>query len=209
MSAGDIALIVFARAPDVGAVKTRLIPELGVEGARRVYRRLLDRVVACAELADFDSRYLYAADTAGTDYFRSRWSPAARWTVAQQVSGNLGLRMSAAFAEVLSRHAGAVLIGSDLIDLTSADLVSARGLLADREEVVLGPAADGGYWLLGLRRMTPELFVDVPWSSDKVFATTTRRLSALGLRWSELALRHDLDRPADLALLDQEFIEAR
>ncbi len=94
----------------------------------------------------------------------------------------------------------AILIGTDCPDLQPDYLCKARDKLDQGADVVLGPAHDGGYVLIALRRLRPFLFEDIPWGSSEVLAATREKMRQSGLRWSELPVLHDLDRPEDLEL---------
>ena len=130
---------------------------------------------------------------------------AARWgrllgvdRVVAQGSGSLGLRLQRQLLRGCREGAAAVvLIGSDLPALAAEDLVEAFQVLEHRA-LVLGPAGDGGYWLIGRRRATPQLFTGIDWGSDRVLAQTLQLAGQAGLEAALLAERHDLDRPADL-----------
>ena len=108
--------------------------------------------------------------------------------------------MAAAFDDALSEASAALLMGSDSPDLETGDLRLAIAELEGGRDVVLGPAVDGGYVLIGLRRPAPELFQAMPWGSAKVLGLTRERLGRSGRSWYELPVRHDLDRPEDLDL---------
>lgn len=195
------ALIVFARAPRAGAVKTRLAATLGAAEAAAVYARLLSRALRFAEDSRFAWRYLFAADTAEIGYFENRLDP-ERWRVRAQCGGDIGRRMHHAFAAILHDHQFAVLVGSDVADCTVADLDRAWAILArDQAPVVIGPSADGGYWLIGLRKANRLVFDDIPWSTSKVLAATHARIVESGLGVVSLAPRHDVDEYDDLRFL--------
>jgi rSAM/selenodomain-associated transferase 1 len=119
-------------------------------------------------------------------------------SLSAQQGPELGSRMAAALALALERTPLAVLIGSDCPDLTPADLDAAARRLAEGYDAVLGPAADGGYVLIGLKRLDPGLFDGIPWASDRVAEITRHRLRALDWCWWELPIRSDIDRPGDL-----------
>jgi rSAM/selenodomain-associated transferase 1 len=106
--------------------------------------------------------------------------------------------MAAALARALQRTDRAVLIGSDCPGYHSGYLKAALGALTDHD-AVLGPAADGGYVLIGLSRYAPQLFAKMPWGTGKVLAQTRAALERLGWSWAELPTLTDLDRPEDLA----------
>lgn len=107
------------------------------------------------------------------------------------------MRMQGALTDALRRAPAAVLIGSDCPGYSAAYLCSAFTALATHD-AVLGPAHDGGYVLIGLRRIDPSLFAAIPWGTGDVLAHTRTRLAALGWHWHELATQHDIDRPEDL-----------
>ena len=192
------ALIVFAREPRAGKVKTRLAARLGGHAAADIYARLLSRTLDLAERSRFRKRYLFAADTLEIDYFAARLA-AETWQVRTQCQGDIGQRMHRAIESVLPHHEFVVLIGSDIADSEIDDLDQAWTLLScESSAAVVGPSADGGYWLIGLRESQPIIFHEIPWSTDGVFQTTVSRLENLGLEVSCLAPRHDVDEVEDL-----------
>jgi rSAM/selenodomain-associated transferase 1 len=189
-------LIVFARAPAAGRVKTRLAPALGREGAARLHARLLEKTLRTAKAARFCRVHLYCAPHSRDPHFsdlRRRYGV----RLAAQGRGGLGERMHRA----LRRHPGAVLIGSDCPALRPADLRTAARMLRQGADAVFAPAEDGGYALIGVRRSMPALFRGVAWGSSKVMAQTRLRLERLGWRWRELRTVWDVDLPADLERL--------
>jgi rSAM/selenodomain-associated transferase 1 len=192
----DAALIVFARAPVAGRVKTRLAPLLGEQGAARLYAQMLERTLRTALAARIGRVELYCAAGINSAYFRKikkRFGIRLR----PQGRGNLGERMYRA----LRRHPGAVLIGSDCPALRPADLRAAARALHAGADAVLSPAEDGGYPLIGLRRASRRLFDGVSWGGGRVLEQTRRRLARLGWRWTELRTLWDVDRPEDVARL--------
>jgi rSAM/selenodomain-associated transferase 1 len=189
-------LIVFARAPVAGRVKTRLAPVLGRDGAARLHERLLENTLRTAKAARFARVHLYCAPHSRGRYFsalRRRYGV----RLAAQGRGGLGERMHRA----LRRHPGAVLIGSDCPALRPADLRAAARTLDRGADAVFSPAEDGGYALIGLRRSAAALFRGVAWGSSEVMAQTRARMERLGWRWRELRTVWDVDRPADLQRL--------
>ena len=106
--------------------------------------------------------------------------------------------MAGALAYTLTRHARVILIGSDIIDLRARDLIDALQRLAGEDEIVLGPAADGGYWLVGMRESQPTLFTDLSWGMPDIYSLTVARLEALKRHWSALPTRHDIDTLEDV-----------
>ena len=176
-------IIVFARAPRAGRVKTRLIPLLGDQGAARLHARLLRRALTTALEADL--------------------GPVELWTLRRQRGADLGARMYHAFARSLRRAERVVLIGSDCPVLRGRDLRKAARWLAGGADAVFAPAEDGGYALVALRRVSPRLFRGVEWGGAQVMAQTRARLAALGWRWRELPLVWDVDRPEDYRRLER------
>lgn len=192
----ETALIIFARAPEPGRVKSRLVPLLGKRGAARLHARLVEKTLRTAQAAGFASMYLYCSPGIKGDFFR-KMQEQFNVHLRSQGRGNLGDRMYRAFRS----HSCAVLIGSDCPALRPADLRAAARVLREGADAVLAPAEDGGYPLIGLRRVSRRLFEGIPWGGPLVLAQTRRRLKALGWRWKELRTLWDVDRPEDVARL--------
>jgi uncharacterized protein len=191
------AVIVFAKAPRAGHAKTRLIPALGADGAAQLAERLLQHAVAQAVAACVGPVELCVTPDA-IDHALRALAERHPVTLSAQGDGDLGQRMARAFERVLRSHRRALLIGTDAPGLDAAYLQ--RGACAlDDADAVFGPAADGGYTLVGLRQPAPGLFAGMRWSHDQVMAQTRDRIARLGLRHVELPLLHDIDEPADLA----------
>lgn len=200
----DAALLVFAKAPIPGAVKTRLIPTLGAEAAARLQERLVRHTLSLATSGALAPVELWCAPAAEHLFFEQchrRYDALLR----DQQGHNLGERMAYAFAETLKTRRYALLIGTDCPQLSGDDLKLSFKALARGHDAVLGPVEDGGYVLIGLRTPVPLLFSDVDWGSDRVLMQTRERLATLHLRWFELPTRWDVDRPADLVRLKQEL----
>lgn len=193
-------VIVFAKAPVPGAVKTRLISELGADVAAALYAGLIHQSLALALRADIGPVALWCAPSSAHPFF-SRCAQTYGVTLHDQHGDDLGMRMAAAFQNALGGRPYAVLIGSDCPSLTVDDLQVAAAQLVGGCDAVLGPAEDGGYVLLGLRRVIASLFENIPWSSDRVLSETRKRLRRAGADWHELATRWDVDRPEDLLRL--------
>jgi hypothetical protein len=182
-------------------VKTRLIPALGAEGAAALHARLVERTLMMAEAAGDVEVELWCAPRPGDPFFRVL-GRRPRVSLRRQLGRGLGRRMENAFRRTLPGAGAVVLIGTDCADAVAADLREAFGRLAAGAGAVIGPAADGGYWLLGLRSPCPAVFRGMPWGTAGVLAATRRALTAAGRGWSELPVRHDVDRPEDLAWLE-------
>jgi rSAM/selenodomain-associated transferase 1 len=190
------AVVVFARAPHPGMVKTRLAELLGAEGAAGLHIRLVKRTLETARAARFRRIELHGAPDCDDPFFRFC---AGHYgvTLASQAPGDLGARMLAAFESTLTAHARVLLVGSDCPALTARHLRQAERALRDGADAVLVPCEDGGYALIGLRRLEARLFEGIAWGGDTVTADTRSRLKQLGWTWRELETLWDVDRPED------------
>ena len=212
----DSALILFAKAPIPGQVKTRLCPPLTPDEAASLHGsvvldmlersrlptptlplqggrdgRGLDRFVACAPSPDHV-------------FFKILEERHGVRLIAQ-IGDDLGARMARAFADVFALGYRQVLVvGTDLPTLPGSVFGEAVTLLA-AHDVVLGPALDGGYYLIGLRKPSPELFAGIPWSTDRVLPLTQQKAAALRLSTALLPVRRDIDTIDDLVALIEEF----
>lgn len=191
-------LLVFAKAPIAGRVKTRLIPATGPGRAAALHAAMVLQTLRTAQRSGFDTIELWCQPRAQHPFFRlcrRRFGAVLKTQHGQ----NLGARIVHAVSNALKRYRRAVVIGTDCPELCAHDLKQAWQWLAGPYAAVLGPCEDGGYFLIGLRRPLPELFCDMAWGGSKVLETTRLRLGRLGVAWAELPLRWDLDRPQDLA----------
>ncbi len=190
--------IIFAKEPAAGQVKTRLSPPLSPEAASRLYHAFLEDIME--EMGRLGEMALALAYTpAGAGEFFRRLAPAGVRLLAQE-GRDLGERMFRALAWGFESGFRTVLLrGTDTPDLPGALLWEARRRLrAGPSQVVLGPSWDGGYYLIGLREVYPELFAGVPWSTPRVLAETLSRAAALSLKVHLLPCWSDIDTPADL-----------
>jgi rSAM/selenodomain-associated transferase 1 len=181
-------IIVFARAPVPGHAKTRLIPRLGAWRAARLQARLTLAALRTARAARCGPVELHGS--ARHAFF------ADKGTFRLQRGAHLGERMENAFRGALRRHRRVVLIGSDCPALRPADLRRAARWLQGGCDAVLAPAEDGGYALIGLRRLPPHLFEGIAWGGADVYSATVQRLGSA--RWRALRTVWDVDRPEDL-----------
>jgi rSAM/selenodomain-associated transferase 1 len=194
MSADRDALIIFARAPELGAVKTRIAAMLGERRALEIYRELAEGVVE--GVRDAAASIVVAYTPAGAGSLLSDWLGSAL-RYEPQSGGDLGDRMSAAIARRLAEGATRVIvIGTDCPELNAATVAAALATL-DTADVVFGPALDGGYYLIGMRRLHDILFRGIPWSSDQTLAVSLERAAAAGLRAALLPLMRDIDTADD------------
>lgn len=193
-------ILVFAKAPVAGEVKTRLIPALGAEGAARLYGAMARQCIATAAGALPGAAQLWCAPSVGHSFFAQAQ---VKWNLSLhlQSGGDIGARMSAAMRAALDEVDAVLLIGSDVPAITVADIDAACAALAAGRDAVFAPTLDGGYALIGLRRHDPRLFEGIAWSTPQVMAQTRKRLRELGWDWLELPTRWDVDEEADLARL--------
>lgn len=190
-----INLCIFAKAPDAGKAKTRLIPALGAASAAQLQALMIrDTLRRFAGFAPGGVELWCAPDT-DHPFFQAC---AREYLVhlREQGSGDLGERMGRAAVE-----GGVILIGSDCPMLQAGTVEAAGDALREGFEAALVPAEDGGYVLLALRRYAPELFSAMPWGTEQVLDETLARLARLGWRVQVLGAHWDVDRPADLARL--------
>ncbi len=200
----------FARYPDPGRVKTRLIPALGAVGAAELHRRMLARTLACArELAERAPLTLELRLDRIPDGFAKAEDALAR--ANEQGPGDLGERLSRAVEEAFAGPDDparrVVVIGTDCPELSGETVTRAFAKL-DGHDVVLGPAADGGYYLIALSAPAPELFSGIDWGSDRVCAQTMSRARSGGLSVGLLGVLDDIDTPDDLAVWERVTGEA-
>jgi uncharacterized protein len=199
-------LLIFARLPKAGANKTRLIPALGAENATLVYRQLADRTLSQArQLTNKGGCQATVCFTGGSasELQESFGDDLTYW---EQVGHSLGDRLQLATKSAF--EAGAkrvVVIGTDCPSLTSSDLTSAFEQL-EAHDIVVGPAQDGGYYLIGLNAERASLFADIDWSTSQVLQQTLQRTNELSLRVYRLRLLPDVDYPEDLLPLRRETV---
>lgn len=197
----DKALIIFAKQPVPGTVKTRLIPELSPEGAAQLYLSMLTDILNNTfTIADVDRMLFYDGGGKAEDYFRESF-PA--WALFPQEGDDLGRRMETAFCRTFAGgYQSVVIIGTDSPDLPASFIEDTFRLLEDRRtDVVLGPATDGGYYLLGMKRLHRELFSGISWSTGRVLQDSLKIAESLGLGTKLLPPWHDIDTFADLERL--------
>lgn len=199
-----IALCIMAKAPETGRVKTRLCPPLSPDEAAELSRCfLLDKAAQVREVAGAEPAVAYAPESAAAVFE----ALAPGFTLLPQRGGDLTARLLSVLDRLFAEgfHA-AIMIDSDTPTLPTGLLERAVTLLASGEhDLVLGPSEDGGYYLIGLRRLHRELFEGIPWSTPAVLEETLRRARALGLSTLRLPPWHDVDTEADLARLTADL----
>lgn len=192
-------LLIFTRFPEPGRTKTRLIPALGAEGAADLQRELTARTLRWAEgvARDYPLRVVVLFDGGDAAAMRRMFGD---FDYRPQAGGDLGQRMAAAMSEAFSSGARrAVVVGCDCPQLEASIARAALERLAEYD-VVLGPALDGGYYLIGAARSLPQLFQNVAWGESTVLQQTLAIAGAHALRMSLLFPLADIDRPQDLSV---------
>ncbi len=192
-------LQIFSKAPIAGKVKTRLIPTLGEQGAADLQQKLVKYCLQ--KFSQIFSVQLWCHPDESHPFFYE-CKTEFNLSLHRQQGSDLGERMANALASSVPNPT--ILIGTDCPSLTVA-LIQKAFTTLQQYQVVLGPAEDGGYVLIGMQQKLPELFVDVPWGSPVVFKATRSHLANLELKWYELPIQWDVDRPEDFIRLKRIF----
>ncbi len=204
---GAPRLIVFLKAPRPGFVKTRLAAALGPDGACAAYVDLVATLLhRLRKRSDVELRFT-PDDAAGE--VRPWVRPG--WILEPQGKGDLGARLGRATDEAFKNgHGPVVVIGADCPEVSSRDVDKAVELMAQgKAEVVLGPARDGGYWLIAMKKPWTGLFSGIPWSTERVLVETSARAQKLGLKVKELRMLTDVDDLADWEAMQPRLEELR
>lgn len=208
------ALVIFAKAPIPGQVKTRLCPPLTPDEAATLHGSfvldLLERTkLAAAKFTLRIDRYLACAPSSDHVFFKIM-EERQGVKLLDQVGEDLGARMPHAFETLFAKgYQRVLLVGTDVPSLPLEHYQQAVALL-ETHDLVLGPALDGGYYLIGLTRPAPELFAGIAWSTDRVLAATQEKAAQLGLRTALLPAWRDVDTLDDLrALIDAAALDAK
>jgi uncharacterized protein len=196
-------LIIFTRYPEPGKAKTRLIPALGDVAAADLHRQMTEQTLDRVKLLQQSHPVGVEVWFAGGDRDRMQTWLGADLQYQLQPEGDLGSRMAQAFQVGFDRGVKAsIIVGTDCPELT-VEILTAAFQALQQTDLVLGPATDGGYYLIGLRRSAPELFESIAWSTDRVFQQTVAFASKLNLSLSCLPMLADVDRPEDLPVWDR------
>jgi rSAM/selenodomain-associated transferase 1 len=189
-------IVIFAKAPMPGKVKTRLIPALGAEGAAELAQQMLGSTWAEAASVTVADREICVSPMPSDSDWQGRLPPGAIATA--QGEGDLGERLSKASERVILEGQNVILIGTDCPSLTERRLREACWEL-ESHDAVMHPTFDGGYALLGIKAFHPSLFSGISWSTDTVARETMGRIGALGWSLHLGATLQDIDEPEDLA----------
>ena len=200
MKKTDCSILVFAKAPIPGEVKTRLFPFMNAETATALHKKLVFHTLNMAVESKAGSVELWCAPSIEHPFF-IQCAKKFKVELHRQTEGDLGRRMAHAFDETLKKAPVALLIGTDCPSLTSDDLKEAKKALKQGTPVVILPAEDGGYVLIGLRQYESTLFEGISWGTGSVLEETRERLRRLKWRWIELPEKWDVDRHEDVERL--------
>jgi len=204
------AVVIMSRLPVAGVTKTRLMTKLSGDECAAFHRACLLDIYHHVRNADLPGYLYYTGNTAEIDYQVTRlvqWSQDELWSllpteyrnfqIKPQIGHELGERMLHAAEDILSLYEAVILLGSDLPDL-SPELLRRAILSLAVSDLVLGPAVDGGYYLLGMKKVHPELFYNIPWGTETVFQRTLEATVKKGLICSMLEIKADIDTWPDL-----------
>lgn len=191
-------LIVFTRYPEVGTTKTRIIPVIGAKKAASLQQKMTEHTIDTVKLLSNQFPVKIMVFYTGGDLNLMKNWLGNQYNYVNQGSGDLGERLKIAFQRVFEQTTGKVLIiGTDCPDITSTILKQGFDALKDHD-LVLGPATDGGYYLIGIKSLIPELFQGISWGTETVLAETVKIGIQLGLNTAFLPELADIDRPEDL-----------
>ncbi len=196
-------LCIFTRYPAPGKTKTRLIPVLGPKGSAALQRKMTEHTLSeTRKFLNSSKVFVEIRFEGGNRYLMAHWF-GPELCYRPQGRGHLGTRMNRAFKKAFNAGmARVVLVGTDCPNLT-ADILRAAFVALKNHDLVLGPASDGGYYLIGLRRAIPELFEDIPWGTAMVLDRTRQIATALKLTVKLLQTLDDVDRPEDLPIWEK------
>lgn len=187
------ALLIFAKNPEAGRVKTRLAATIGTDAALDVYKQLVEHTVLVTICLPVDKIVFYSDFV----FDKDEWNTEL-YLKQLQNGKDLGERMNNAFASAFKNgYDRVVIIGTDCFELNAEIIMNAFACL-DKYDVVIGPAEDGGYYLLGLKQLYSEVFENIHWSTSTVFDETTRKCAALQLTYGLLPVLNDIDEENDL-----------
>lgn len=192
----DAVVLVFAKAPIAGEVNTRLIPDIGVDAATQLQVELIDLKLKGLQKNKLCEIELWCSPDSNHAFFKECKNKYGVTLFSQQ-GDDLGVRMSLAIKESLKRFKRVVLIGTDAPSLTLDQIEVAVKKLGEENDIVIVPAEDGGYVLIGMSQYCDGVFQLVPWGTDKVFSCTCENIKANNLVSSELDICWDIDRVED------------
>jgi rSAM/selenodomain-associated transferase 1 len=196
-------IIVFAKAPIPGEVKTRLLSSMNAEDVASLHQTLVWHSLDTAVRSNIGPVELWCAPSVDHPFF-IECAKNFRVELHSQTEGGLGRRMADAFKKTLEKGDMAILIGTDCPSLSPEDLKEAVAFLSQGSQAVIGPAEDGGYVAIGLQQYDSSLFEGISWGTGAVLAETKQKLARLGWNWHELTEKWDVDRPEDVERLKRD-----
>lgn len=200
------AVIVMTRYPEAGKVKTRLIETLGEHGSANLHQRMAEHTMSTLKpLHDIETADLFVFFNGGSIEQMQQWLGTTFEYLPQQ-GNNLGAKMANAFAHIFrSGYNRGLILGTDCPDIEGATVVDALKYLRSAD-LVIGPAEDGGYYLLGLNQTQPQMFEGIEWGTEKVLAQTAERAEQKNLSIEYLHALRDIDTPTDLEFIKGTFL---
>jgi rSAM/selenodomain-associated transferase 1 len=192
----DTILLVFAKAPIPGEVNTRLIPYIGADKAAQLQEELIHSRLKNISEKNICHVQLWCSPDTDVDFFAA-CHELYGVDLFKQEGVDLGGRMSSAICKSLEKFKHVVLVGTDAPALSVDAIDDAINVLKNSRDIVLVPAEDGGYVLIGMSQFYKEIFLSVPWGTDRVLRKTRGNIVALGLKHCELKECWDIDRPED------------
>ncbi len=200
----ESTIIIFAKAPINGQVKTRLMSKYSADFATKLHANMVKHCINTAVSSNLCSVELWCAPHTKNEHFIA-WKKHFNIELKQQTGNDLGERMANAFKVVLAKSRNAVLIGTDCPLLDKNIFHQAFSALSANKDVVITPAEDGGYALIGLKALHERLFSNIPWGSEKVLSNTREQLKLLHLECLETEVHWDVDRPDDVRRLGEHY----
>jgi len=196
MISNDNNLILFLKYPEKGKVKTRLSKDIGNEKALLIYKKSVSELLNQLDSNNYDISIYYCPENKNDEV--KKWINLPDIKYLAQSGDDLGIRMLNAFKDSISlKYAKTVIIGTDCLEITNSLLSQSFDLLDD-SDLVLGPATDGGYYLIGLKAVVETIFQDIHWSTEKVLKQTIKKAKEIKLSYKFLDFNNDIDNIHDL-----------
>lgn len=190
-------ILIFCKSPILGTVKTRMQPFLTQEASVVLHKSLVIKTIDLAVKSNLSPVQVWCAPDFSHEFFLDILEQYPV-TLHKQMGNDLGQKMSYSLSSILEEAESAILIGTDCPSFVSADLEEALTAMNNNADIVISPAEDGGYTLVGMKRFTPEVFEGIDWGTETVFEKTVSNISILNRRLAILDTQWDIDRPEDL-----------
>lgn len=196
MITSDNNLIIFLKYPEKGKVKTRLADDIGNEKALLIYKKLVSKLLNQIDSNNYDISIYFYPESKKNEV--KKWINLPEIKHLAQSGDDLGIRMLNAFKDSISlKYAKTVIIGTDCLEINN-NIISKSFHLLDNSDLVLGPATDGGYYLIGLKSVVETIFQDIHWSTEKVLKQTINKAKEIKLSYKFLDFLSDIDTLEDL-----------